>query len=69
MLPNLPKEGDVLRQPGGDREIHVDWVSDGQVYFRVTDGRGALLAARRVTLEVWDAGITDLGVEVNARYP
>jgi hypothetical protein len=46
-----PREGDVLSQANGTRELHIDHVgmpSDGdetEVYYRVTDGLGGLLAA------------------------
>ena len=47
-----PREGDVLYEAGGPRELHVDRVTDGEVGYRVTEGRG-LLAAFRVTREHW----------------
>jgi hypothetical protein len=54
-----PREGDVLSQASGTRELHIDHVgmpSDGdetEVYYRVTDGLGGLLAASRTPLSVW----------------
>ncbi|MEA3225093.1 MAG: hypothetical protein U9Q07_04020 [Planctomycetota bacterium] len=48
-----PKEGDVLRQVPGTREILIDRVSDKEVAYRVTDGCGGLVGAYRMNLADW----------------
>jgi len=48
-----PREGDVLYQANGTREIHVDKVGADKVGYRVTDGNGGLLAAYRIPLANW----------------
>jgi hypothetical protein len=50
-----PEEGDTLRQLDGTREVLVDRVANGDVFFRVTDGRGGLIAARRMAMVDWRA--------------
>jgi len=48
-----PREGDVLYQAGGTRELLIDRVDAEEVAYRVTDGDGGLMAAHRTTLENW----------------
>ena len=48
-----PHEGDVLRQKNGRCELLVDLVRDGWVYYRVTDGKGGLIAARKMVMQDW----------------
>jgi len=48
-----PREGDVFWRANGTREIHIDRVDAEEVAYRVTDGRGGLLAAYRTPLFNW----------------
>ena len=48
-----PREGDVLYQANGTRELHVEKVDGEEVAYRVTDGNGGLLAAYRTPLINW----------------
>jgi hypothetical protein len=48
-----PMECDVLYQAGGNKELHVDRVTDREVAYRVTDSHGGLLGAYRTPLLVW----------------
>ena len=48
-----PKEGDVLYQARGTRELLVDKVDGEEVAYRVTDGRGGLVGAYRIPLANW----------------
>ena len=50
---NDPREGDVLYQANGTREILVDRVDGEDVAYRVTDGYGGLLGAYRTSLSNW----------------
>lgn len=64
-----PREDDVYRQPNTGEEVLIDLVRDAEVYVRVTDGRGGLTAARRVTLVQWRA-IRELhGLQLTHREP
>jgi hypothetical protein len=48
-----PKEGDILYQAGGARELHVEKVDACDVAYRVTDGNGGLCGAYKTTLFNW----------------
>ena len=48
-----PQEGDVLYQANGTRELHVEKVDGEEVAYRVTDGKGGLLAAYRTPIINW----------------
>lgn len=50
-----PQEGDILKEKNGTRELHVDMIKRGQVYYRCTDGHGGLLAAYRTPINNWRA--------------
>ena len=67
-----PREGDVLRQKNGRCELLVDLVRDGWVYYRVTDGKGGLIAARKMVLKDWcratTSGRNGEDVEVYVKY-
>jgi hypothetical protein len=40
-----PRDGDVLHQADGAREVLVDNVSNAHVTYRLTDGHGGLIGA------------------------
>ena len=48
-----PREGDVLYQANGSRELHIDKATRTEVAYRVTDGRGGLCGAYRTPLVNW----------------
>lgn len=50
---SAPKEGELYRPAHEAREVLIDLVTSAEVFLRVTDGNGGLLAARRVSLREW----------------
>lgn len=50
-----PREGDVYRHPSAGEEVIIDYVTDAEVYLRVTDGVGGLIRACRVPRTSWTA--------------
>lgn len=50
-----PREGDVYRHPSAGEEVIIDYVTDAEVYLRVTDGAGGLIRACRVPRTSWMA--------------
>ena len=50
-----PHEGEVYRHPSADEEVVIDYVTDTEVYLRVTDGAGGLIRACRVPRTSWRA--------------
>lgn len=50
-----PVEGDVYRHPSAGEEVIIDYVTDAEVYLRVTDGAGGLIRACRVPRTSWKA--------------
>lgn len=61
----VPREGDVYRADG--HEVLIDHVTADEVFLRVTDGRGGLVAARRLTLSEWGRLATKHGLRMEGR--
>lgn len=48
-----PKEGELYRPAHESCEVLIDLVTSEEVFLRVTDGKGGLLAARRIAMREW----------------
>lgn len=62
-----PHEGDVYRHPSAGEEVTIDYVTDAEVYLRVTDGDGGLIRACRVPRTSWKAIREVHGLQLTSR--
>jgi hypothetical protein len=55
-----PREGDILYQASGTRELHVEKVDATEVAYRVVDGHGGLVGAYRTSLFNWKQSASNM---------